>query len=129
MICIVDAWAWIEYFAGSKKGSVLKKILENKNNRFITMDCTLSEVKSYCLRTDTDFNSSANIIKRNSIVLPVLLDNWLEASEVKHEMREKFKDFGLIDSILIAKQKEHNCQIISGDRHFKGLRNVKYIGD
>ena len=129
MIFIVDAWAWIEYFIGSEKGLTLKKLIKNKMNKFITMECTISELKSYCLRTGQDFNRIYNALKRNSIFLPVLQETWLVAAEIKHETRKKIKDFGLIDSILVAKQREFNCTIVSGDRHFKGMKKVVYIGE
>ena len=129
MIFIVDSWAWIEYFTGSKSGLKLKKLVDNKNHKFITMECTLSEVNSYCLRTGSNFDRLNSIIKKNSIMLPVTNDIWLKAAETKHEIRKKIKDFGLIDSILVAKQKELNCTIISGDEHFKNMKKIVYIGD
>jgi predicted nucleic acid-binding protein len=128
MIYIIDSWAWIEYLIGSEKGFILKRLMDNKNHKFITMECTLSELKSYCLRTNSDFSNIRSIVKRNSIVLPVLAAHWTKAAQIKHEMRKKVKDFGLIDSILITKQREFNCKIISGDKHFKGMKYVIYIG-
>ena len=129
MICIIDSWAWIEYFIGSKDGLMLKRLLDNKNYKFITMECTLSELQSYCLRTNNDFNHIYNAIKKNSIILPVLQEHWLEAAKIKNEVRKKVKDFGLVDSILVAKQNEFKCKIVSGDKHFKDMKNVIYIGD
>lgn len=129
MICLVDSWAWIEYFIGSENGLLLKRLLNNKNNKFITMECTVSELRSYCLRTNNDFSKIYNILRRNSIILPVLFNNWADAASIKFFMRKKVKDFGLIDSILVSKQKELKCKIVSGDKHFKGLKNVVYIGD
>lgn len=129
MIYIVDSWAWVEYFIGSKAGFILKRLLDNKNHKFITMECTASELKSYCLRTNKDFRQMYNVLKRNSIVLPVLLNHWLKAAEIRFDLRNKIKDFGLIDSILLAKQKELKCTIISGDPHFKNLKNVIYVGE
>lgn len=129
MIYLVDSWAWIEYFIGSKGGLILKKLLENKNHKFITMECTASELRSYCLRTNNDFNRMYNALKRNSIILPVLTDNWLQAASIRHEIRKKVKDFGLIDAILVSKQNELKCNIVSGDKHFKKMENVVYVGD
>ena len=129
MIFIVDSWAWIEYFVGSKGGLKLKKFIDNKNHKFITMECTLSEVKSYCMRTNSDFGRIKDIIKKNSIMLPVSIDIWLKAAEAKHEIRKKVKDFGLIGAILVAKQNELNCMLISGDEHFKNMKKIVYIGD
>ena len=129
MIYIVDSWAWIEYFIGSNKGLILKRLIDNKNHKFITMECTLSELKSYCLRTNNDFAHIHRIIKRNSVILPVLAAQWLKAAQIKHEIRKKVRGFGLIDSILVAKQNEFKCKIVSGDKHFKNMKNVIYIGD
>jgi predicted nucleic acid-binding protein len=128
MIYIIDSWAWVEYFIGSKSGLNMKNLLNNKNNKFITLECTVSELKSYCLRTGYDFGIVRSILKKNSIILPVLASHWLEAAEIKHEMRKKSKDFGLIDAILAAKQKEINCNIVSGDPHFMEFKKVAYIG-
>ena len=129
MIYIVDSWAWIEYFIGSKSGLKLKKLIDNKNHRFITMECSLSEVKSYCLSTNNDFTLINKIVKKDSIILPVTADTWLKAAESKHEIKKKIKDFGLIDSILVAKQNELDCMLISGDEHFKNMKKVVYLGD
>jgi len=128
MIYLVDSWAWIEYFIGSKNGSTLKKLLGNKNHKFITMECTISELKCYCLRNDLDFNRMHSALKKNSILLPVMANHWLEAAQIRHEIRKNIKDFGLIDSILVAKQNEFKCHIVSGDSHFKKMKNVVYIG-
>jgi len=129
MIYIVDSWAWIGYFIGSENGLILKKLLDDKNNKFISMECTISELKIYCLRANENFSQLYNVLKRNSVILPVLTNHWLEAAKIRHELRKKVKDFGLIDSILVAKQNELKCKIISGDGHFKGLKNVVYIGE
>lgn len=128
MIYIVDSHAWVEYFTGSKAGLVLKKLLENKNSKFITMECTISELRSYCLRTSMEFSRVHSILKRNSIILPVLAEHWLNAAEIRHESRKSIKDFGLIDAILVAKQNELKCMIISGDPHFKSLKNIVFMG-
>ncbi len=128
MIYIIDAHAWIEYFIGSKEGFILRKLLNNKNHKLITLECTLAELKSYCLRTNNNFDHMYSALKTNSIILPVLTSHWLDAARIRHELRKNIKDFGLIDSILVAKQKELKCSIVSGDPHFKSLKNMVYIG-
>jgi len=92
------------------------------------MECAISKLKSYCLRTENNFDKMYAILKRNSIILPVLTAHWLNAAKIRFEIRKRVKDFGLIDSILVAKQNEIKCIIISGDSHFKSLNNVLYIG-
>jgi len=128
MVYIVDTHSWIEYFIGSEQGSELNKFLKKGDSKFITMECCLSEIKSFCLKNNLDFNKSLDTIRENSFILPVLREHWLNAAAIRLEMRKKIKNFGLIDAILVAKQQELKCKIISGDPHFKGMKNVVYIG-
>ncbi len=122
MIYIIDTHAWIEYFRGSAKGLVFKKYLDNINNKFITVECCLAELMGYCLKNNIDFKKLYVIIKSNSIILPVMRDLWIKGAKIRFELRKKIKDIGLIDSLLIAKQEELKCKIISGDPHFKDIK-------
>ena len=129
MIYIIDTYAWIEYLNGSSKGKILRKLFESAEDKFITMECCLSELAGYSLKTNQDFESMLEIVKINSIILPVLAKNWLEAARIKDELRKNRPHFGLIDAILVSKRKELKCKLISGDDHFKNLKDVVYIGD
>ena len=128
MIYIIDTYAWVEYFINSKQGLKLKRLFEDKHNKFITMECCLSELKCYCLKNEYNFNEALNIIKTNSTILPIMLDIWLSAADIRYVLRKNILHFGLIDAILVAKQKELNCKVISGDPHFKTLKNVVFMG-
>lgn len=126
MLYIIDTYAWIEYFRGSHEGEILNKLF-NGSNKFITMECCLAELNGYCIRNKIDFDKMYEIVKANSIVLPVLTKHWINAAVVRHKMRKKMPDFGMIDSILVAKQEELKCKVISGDSHFKKLKDVIYM--
>ena len=128
MIYIIDTYAWIEYFSGTKGGDTVKNLFANKENKFITMECCLAEVLGYCLRNKLNFSELYKILKSNSIILPVLRSHWIEAAKIRSEARKKVKDFGLIDSIIVAKQNELKCMVISGDKHFKNLKKIIFIG-
>jgi len=128
VIYIVDTHAWIEYFIGSADANPFRNLLGGVNKKFITMECCLAELKGYCLRNGFSFEDMKNAIKKNSVLLPVLLNHWLDAAQIRYEMRKVRKGFGLIDSVLVAKQNELQCSIISGDPHFKGMKNVVYLG-
>ena len=126
---IIDTYAWIEYLNGSARGEILRKLFNDYDNKFITMECCICELKGFCLKKGIDFSGVFKLVSKNSFIFPVLLDLWVSAAEIKSEMRKKIKDFGIIDAVLLAKQKELDSVIITGDKHFKGLKNVKYIGD
>ncbi len=128
MIYIIDTYGWIEYFKGSKKGEIVEKIINNKN-KIITLECCIAEIMIYCLRNNLDFSSALHLIRTNSYIFPVLIDTWLDAAHIKFEIRKNRPGFGIIDAILVSKQKEKKAKIVSGDPHFKGLTNVVYIGE
>lgn len=129
MIYIIDTYAWVEYFIGSSKGIILRQLFNNKNNKFITLECCLAELRAYCLREKRDFEQLLDIVRHNSIILPVMKKQWLEAGKIRFELREKIPHFGLIDALLVSKQIELKSKIVSGDPHFKSIKNVVYLGD
>lgn len=128
MIYIIDTHSWIEYFNGSDQGKRLSYMLLNKGTKFITMECCLAEIRYWALRNNQNFYELLKVIRTNSVIFKVLEATWLEAAEVRYIIRKTVPHFGLIDAILIAKQRELGCKIISGDPHFKGLKDVVYIG-
>ena len=127
MIYIVDSYAWIEYFIGSKKGEVLRKLFLDEKNKLFTLECCMAEIKGWCLRENQDFDKLFKIIKANSNILPIKEYNWIDAAKEKFEQRKTQKTFGLIDAMILTKQKELDCKVISGDKHFKNLKNVLFL--
>jgi predicted nucleic acid-binding protein len=129
MIYIIDTYAWIEYINGSNKALILKRLFQNPNNKFITMECCIAELAGFSLKKNLNFEKIFELVKTNSIILPVLTKNWIEAAKIRSELRKKIQHFGLIDAILVSKQKELKSKVISGDPHFKTLKNIVYIGN
>lgn len=129
MISIIDTSAWVEYFEGSAKGIFLKNLLEDKKNKFVTMESCIAELVGVSLRQGLDFRQLKTFVKENSVILPILTETWISAAKIRHVVRKTRPQFGLLDALLLAKQKELNCSLISSDSHFKALKNVVYIGD
>ncbi len=125
---IIDSYAWVEYFIGSGKGEVLKKLLLEEKNKFFTVECCLAEIKGWAIKNNQDFNNLIAVIRANSEILSVNEDGWILAGEERAKQREKQKDFGLVDSVILIKQRELKCKIITGDLHFKHLKDVIFLG-
>lgn len=126
MIHIIDTYAWIEYFIGSTQGKEVEKYLTDRQ-KTITMECCLGEVYAYCLKNGYDFSSLKDTIISRSVIHPVLREHWIKAAKIRYESRKKIKHFGMIDAILVAKQQELNCKIISGDPHFRTMKDVVFL--
>ncbi len=127
MLYIIDSYAWVEYFIGSKEGEILKKLFSNANNRFFTVECCLAEIHGWALKNNQNFDNLLKIIKANSEILETSIENWIDAAKERNIQRKTQKNFGLIDSVILVKQKEINCKIISGDKHFENLKDVIFL--
>lgn len=124
---IVDTWAWAEYFKGTKKGDSLNLLIK-KNSKLITLESCLAELKCFALREDLDFDEMYTLVRNNSYILAITRDIWLIAAKIRELLRKTMPDFGLMDALIVAKQKELNCKVITGDSHFKKLKNIIYLG-
>ena len=124
---IIDSYAWVEYFLGSEKGSILKKLFLNAENSFLTVECCLAELKGWALKNNQDFEKIFTIIRANSSIVKIGENDWILAADHRFEQRKTQPDFGLIDAVLLAKQEERRCTIISGDKHFKKLKKVLFL--
>lgn len=127
MYYILDSYAWIEYFFGSKKGEVVRNLILDEKNQFFTVDCCLAEITGWALVNNKDFDIIFKTIRTNSTIIPAMEPDWIEAGKEKFEQRKIQHDFGLIDAMILIKQKKFMCKIVSGDKHFKNLKNVVFL--
>ena len=124
MEIMVDTSAWIEYLIGSKKGLEAKKIIFKEDNSAITINCCLAELKEWALKNNKDFDQLMEIIRSNSSIIEVSTQDWIKAAEEKVRQRIKKNDFGIIDAVILVKQKQKGCKLISTDHHFIGEKNT-----
>ena len=81
----------------------------------------------WALVNNKDFDTIFKTIRTNSIIIPAMEHDWIEAGKEKFEQRKTQHDFGLIDAMILIKQKRCLCKIISGDKHFKNIKNVIFL--
>ncbi len=127
IVYLMDTYAWIEYFIGSKRGEEVKKIIEDENNLIITPECCLAEIKGWAIRENVDFEELYTIVRKISDIRCILTQDWLEAATIRSDIRKTEKGFGMIDALIIAQQKRMGCKVVSGDPHFKHLKDVIFI--
>ncbi len=126
-VYLIDTYAWIEYFIGSKRGEKVKEIIENEDNITLTPECCLAEIKGWSIRENMDFDELYSIVRKVSDIQCVITQDWLDAASIRSEMRKTMKDFGMIDALIMAQQKRIGCKVVSGDPHFEGLKDVIFI--
>ncbi|MFZ2455185.1 MAG: type II toxin-antitoxin system VapC family toxin [Candidatus Altiarchaeia archaeon] len=129
---VIDTYAWIEYIRGTPEGLKAKEYIENKEN--ITPTIVVLEYEKYLLKrlkekTDTLKNYEAKREYVRSISTIVNLDYALSISAAKLdlEMKEKIKNWGMADSIVLATARSLNAKVVTGDEHFRGLKDAVLI--
>jgi predicted nucleic acid-binding protein len=126
-VYLIDTYAWVEYFIGSKRGEKVKKIIEDENNVILTPECCLAEIKGWAIRENMDFGELYSIVRKVSDVRCILTQDWLDAATIRSELRKTKKGLGMMDALIIAQQKRMGCKVVSGDMHFEDLKDVVFV--
>jgi predicted nucleic acid-binding protein len=129
MKVIVDSYAWIEYFEGSKKGLLVKEIIENENNDLFCSALTVSEIVSKSERAGKDSNQYFEALQSLSRILKIDENVARKAGKKHAAIRKKLKNFGLADAFILVQGEKEKAKILSGDQHFKKMKNTIFIGD
>ncbi|MBS3057068.1 MAG: type II toxin-antitoxin system VapC family toxin [Candidatus Diapherotrites archaeon] len=118
---VFDTYAWIEYFAGSKKGVKVKEIVES-TEQIVTPAIVLAEIKSSYLKEGKDFASRISFISGRSSIAALNKEISLLAAELKHKHR-----LYLVDAIVYATAQSMNAKLLTGDLHFKDLELIEFL--
>ena len=125
---VLDSHAWIEYFKGSEKGEKIRAIVEGGNS--YTPILVLTEITYWYAKQNAEHKDRIDFITTNSTIVKETVDIAVKAGMIKKLVRKKYKNnFGTIDAIILATARSLKAITITGDYHFKPLKNVEYIGD
>ncbi|MBI5234703.1 MAG: PIN domain-containing protein [Deltaproteobacteria bacterium] len=122
---IADSCAWIGYFR--REASDLKETLERLliSGSVVICGVVMYEL-SQGLKSDkerslvTDAMQSLRYVEMS----PVL---WLKAADVAGALRRRGKTVPLSDVIIAALAMEHNLAVLTVDKHFNLIENLKII--
>lgn len=124
---IVDAYAWIEYLKGSSMGESVKEIIEDECNDIFTVAVTIAEVMSIVKRENMDCDVAFKYVTMLSKILDVNPELSKETGLFHAEKKKRIKDFGLADAFIVVAAEKIGANILTGDPHFKGMRNATFI--
>lgn len=124
---VVDAYAWVEYLTGSKKGEKVRDAVDNEKNEIFTCAVTVAEVVSKTAREERDYEAAYDILLSNSQIVNADETVSKEAGVTHSEMRKTQRDFGLADAFVLAVARRTKSKILTGDVHFKGVKEAILI--
>jgi len=131
---VFDTYAWIEYFRGSDKGLIVRNLLLNGG---ITPSIVLAEIARKYLREGVpveDVRKRLLFIQGKTSIKYVDIDVSLQAGRVyldlmEHSRKTRLRTPSLADAIIYAMALIEKDKIVTGDRLFRDLPGVIYIGD
>jgi predicted nucleic acid-binding protein len=131
---VIDTYAWIELLIGSEKGKKVKELIENAQEAY-TPSIVLAEIARKLLREGTDEKTISmwlEIIIAASVIIQIDSSTAIEAAKCYLELAKKAKvtkqnTSSLFDAIVQATAKINQCQILTGDEHFRNLPETIWI--
>ena len=129
---IIDSYAWIEYFRASKFGEVAKEYIESADS--VTPSIVVAEV-SRKLQKEIELGNETpegrlkrlEFINATSQVIDLYYELAIDAGKIDCEMKKKEKDWGLADSIVLCTARNLKGKVVTGDEHFRDLKEVVFI--
>ncbi len=127
MVMLLDTSAWIEFFQGTEKGKKIEDILRNEEN--FTSIVTFPEIVNWCLKNNIQDKIKTYIegIKNGSTILELNEPIAIVAGKLNYERKKIVKNWGMIDSIILATAQIYNLNVLTKDSQFKDLSNVEIL--
>ncbi len=124
---LLDTYAWIEYFIGSKNGEIVEELI--KTGDVSTSVISISELSDKYYRDGllNEWNKRFQFILNNSKILSLTLAIAKNSGLRKWNLRKKNKTIGLADAIIYETAIQYNLKIVTGDMHFEKLENVLFL--
>ena len=122
MKALVDTCGWIEWLTNGKLAKSFEPFLANPKQILIPTLVQYELYKWICREKSNTFALEVMGITENSCVIPLETGLALFAAEIS-------KDYNLAmaDAVVYATSKQHNVLLITSDKHFKNLSDVKYL--
>ncbi|MFB3889463.1 MAG: PIN domain-containing protein [Candidatus Bathyarchaeia archaeon] len=124
---VVDAWAWVEYLIGSKRGEQLRRILDEEDNEVYTCTITIAEVVGKAAREKQDVEAAYTTLVDNSQIVNINEELSKQAGLLHAEVRQIERDFSITDAYVLAAARKLGARILTGDAHFKNLKEAVFI--
>lgn len=130
---VIDTYAWVEYLLGSEAGGAAKSYIESGSAR--TPSIVVAELRKWYLReieagrrTEREMGLHMSFVESRSSVVPLDAPLARRAGEMDFMMKKRIRGWPMADSIILATAAASSSKVVTGDRHFRGLEEVVYLG-
>ena len=118
---VFDSYAWLEYFSGSKKGAVVKDIIESEEE-ILTPAICIAEIKRKYLKEKKEHESRIKFITSRSKIVKIDFNIALMGASLSEK-----NSLYLIDALVYACAISANSNLLTGDQHFKNFERIQFL--
>ena len=128
---VLDSYAWVEYAIGSFMGEFVEFLLNNAE--CFTPSIVIAELSDKFHRENKlkDWGLLYKFIKNSTQIIPLSEMLAFQSGQQKIKLRKKQpsgeQKVGLADAIIYQTSLNHEAKLVSGDEHFKNIKNVIYL--
>ncbi|MEK6984093.1 MAG: PIN domain-containing protein [Nanoarchaeota archaeon] len=124
---LLDTSAWIEFFQDTDKRPIVQNILKNEEN--FTSEITFAEIINWCFnyKLENKAKEYINGIKKGSKILMLNEAVIIYAGKLNYERKKIVKNWGMVDSLILATSLLYDLKILTKDSHFKDVENAKIL--
>lgn len=124
MTVLIDSWAWVEFFAGSRIGEEVRDYVMDESLEIIISSINLAEI--YRIALDRFDESNAEMRRRAMLsrcfLIPVDEEIAIQGARFRHE-----RNWGMGDALIYATAVREGAKVLTGDPHFKGLKDTIFL--
>ncbi len=123
---LVDTSAWIELFRGTPKGLHIQQLLEAETSNYTSL-ISIAEISQWAYKNQIDANSLLDPLEKQTVYLELNPELLKLAGQKYCELRRTRKTIGLIDTIIDTTACLHGLTLVTADKDFENLPNVKLV--
>lgn len=119
---LVDTCGWIEWLTDSKLAPSFEPFLKHPQELIVPTLVQYELYKWVCREKSITLALEIIGITENALVVPMDTGLLLYAADISKE-----HSLAMADAIVYATSKNNNVLLVTSDKHFKNLPDVKYI--
>ncbi len=131
---VYDTYAWVEYFRGTKRGLLVRQLLREGG---YTPSIVLAEIARKYIREGVSLDEVMKrllFIEAKTSIVSIDVELAIKSARIFLELykiarKYKLRTPSLADAIVYATAQILGDKLVTGDRLFKNLPDVIYIGD
>jgi len=123
---VIDSYAWIEYFRGTKAGEKAKRYIEG--GEAATPTIVAAELSRKLLKeveagreTPQGRTRRLEFIRTATAIVDLTWEIAVLAGQIDTERKRRVKNWGMADSIILATARAGKAKVVTGDKHFRDL--------